>query len=65
MPPYYLYRQKNIAGNFENVGYAKNKKECFDKILLMDSPAFNKAEPTPPAIPKTRLCCFNSIYPKL
>ena len=21
--PYYLYRQKNIAGNFENVGYAK------------------------------------------
>ena len=21
--PYYLYRQKNIAGNFEYVGYAK------------------------------------------
>ena len=20
--PYYLYRQKNMAGNFENVGYA-------------------------------------------
>ncbi|MCR5502385.1 MAG: coproporphyrinogen dehydrogenase HemZ [Lachnospiraceae bacterium] len=23
MDPYYLYRQKNIAGNFENTGYAK------------------------------------------
>ncbi|MCQ2507651.1 MAG: coproporphyrinogen dehydrogenase HemZ, partial [Dorea sp.] len=26
MSPYYLYRQKNIAGNFENVGYAKVDK---------------------------------------
>lgn len=26
MKPYYLYRQKNIAGNFENVGYAKVDK---------------------------------------
>ena len=24
--PYYLYRQKNIAGNFENVGYAEKDK---------------------------------------
>ena len=24
MKPYYLYRQKNMAGNFENVGYAKD-----------------------------------------
>lgn len=24
--PYYLYRQKNIAGNFENVGYAEQDK---------------------------------------
>ncbi len=23
MKPYYLYRQKNISGNFENVGYAR------------------------------------------
>ena len=23
MKPYYLYRQKNMAGNLENVGYAK------------------------------------------
>ena len=26
LKPYYLYRQKNIAGNFENVGYAKLDK---------------------------------------
>ena len=26
LEPYYLYRQKNIAGNFENVGYAKVDK---------------------------------------
>ena len=25
--PYYLYRQKNMAGNFENVGYSKLGKE--------------------------------------
>ena len=24
--PYYLYRQKNMAGNFENVGYAEVDK---------------------------------------
>ena len=26
MSPYYLYRQKNMKGNFENVGYAKVDK---------------------------------------
>ncbi len=26
MGPYYLYRQKNMKGNFENVGYAKVDK---------------------------------------
>ena len=36
MEPYYLYRQKNIAGNFENVGYAKNKKECLYNVLIME-----------------------------
>ena len=25
MEPYYLYRQKNMAGNFENVGYSSGK----------------------------------------
>ncbi len=27
MAPYYLYRQKNMSGNFENVGYARAGKE--------------------------------------
>ena len=27
MMPYYLYRQKNMAGNFENVGYAKHHSQ--------------------------------------
>ncbi len=36
MRPYYLYRQKNIAGNFENVGYAKEGKEGLYNILIME-----------------------------
>ena len=36
MAPYYLYRQKNMSGNFENVGYAK--EGCFGiyNILIME-----------------------------
>lgn len=34
--PYYLYRQKNMAGNFENVGYAKPGKACIYNILIME-----------------------------
>ena len=34
--PYYLYRQKNIAGNFENVGYAKADKAGIYNILIME-----------------------------
>ena len=36
MRPYYLYRQKNIAGNFENVGYAKVDKAGIYNILIME-----------------------------
>lgn len=36
MHPYYLYRQKNMAGNFENVGYAKDGKEGIYNILIME-----------------------------
>lgn len=36
MAPYYLYRQKNIAGNFENVGYAKVDKAGIYNILIME-----------------------------
>ena len=36
MEPYYLYRQKNMAGNFENVGYARPGKEGLYNILVME-----------------------------
>ncbi|HSH35804.1 coproporphyrinogen dehydrogenase HemZ [Schnuerera sp.] len=34
--PYYLYRQKQIMGNFENIGYAKKGKECIYNIKMME-----------------------------
>lgn len=34
--PYYLYRQKNMAGNLENVGYAKPGKAGIYNILIME-----------------------------
>ncbi len=36
LEPYYLYRQKNMAGNFENVGYAAPGKACLYNILIME-----------------------------
>lgn len=36
MIPYYLYRQKNMAGNFENVGYAMPDKLGIYNILIME-----------------------------
>lgn len=36
MHPYYLYRQKNMAGNFENVGYAKEDCDGLYNILIME-----------------------------
>lgn len=36
MSPYYLYRQKNMAGNFENVGYARTGKAGIYNILIME-----------------------------
>ena len=36
MEPYYLYRQKGIAGNFENTGWAVPGKECLYNILIME-----------------------------
>lgn len=36
MVPYYLYRQKNMSGNFENVGYAKEGKFGIYNILIME-----------------------------
>lgn len=34
--PYYLYRQKNMAGNQENTGYAAAGKENLYNILMME-----------------------------
>lgn len=36
MRPYYLYRQKNIAGNLENIGYAAKGKAGIYNILIME-----------------------------
>ncbi len=36
MKPYYLYRQKNMAGSFENVGYAREGKYGIYNILIME-----------------------------
>lgn len=36
MMPYYLYRQKNIPGNMENIGYSVGGKECLYNVLIME-----------------------------
>jgi len=36
MKPYYMYRQKNTLGNFENVGYCKENKECIYNIQIIE-----------------------------
>jgi oxygen-independent coproporphyrinogen-3 oxidase len=34
--PYYLYRQKNILGNLENVGYALKGQDSIYNIMIME-----------------------------
>lgn len=36
LKPYYLYRQKNMSGNGENIGFAKPGKEGLYNILIME-----------------------------
>lgn len=36
LSPYYLYRQKNMTGNLENVGYSRKGLECLYNILIME-----------------------------
>ncbi len=36
MRPYYLYRQKYMTGNLENVGYAKPDTDCLYNIQIME-----------------------------
>ena len=39
MAPYYLYRQKYMAGNLENVGYALPGHECLYNVDMMEETA--------------------------
>lgn len=34
--PYYMYKQKYMSGNLENVGYCKEGKECIYNIHIME-----------------------------
>lgn len=36
MRPYYMYRQKNMLGSFENVGYCLHGKECLYNVEIME-----------------------------
>ncbi|MDO5387874.1 MAG: coproporphyrinogen dehydrogenase HemZ [Clostridia bacterium] len=36
MFPYYMYRQKNMVGNFENVGYCKENCQCIYNVAIME-----------------------------
>ncbi len=36
MIPYYMYRQKNMIGNMENVGYTLKGKECIYNIEMIE-----------------------------
>ncbi len=41
--PYYLYRQKHMAGAFENIGYCKPGKDCIYNVRIMDEHQINIA----------------------
>ena len=36
MHPYYMYRQKYMSGNLENVGFAREGKDCIYNIDIME-----------------------------
>ncbi|PKM51871.1 MAG: coproporphyrinogen dehydrogenase HemZ [Firmicutes bacterium HGW-Firmicutes-7] len=36
LEPYYLYRQKHMVGNFENIGYAKKGHECTYNVEIIE-----------------------------
>ena len=36
MEPYYMYRQKNMVGNMENVGYSRDNLECYYNIQMIE-----------------------------
>jgi len=36
LSPYYMYRQKNMVGNMENLGYSKKGSECIYNIQMIE-----------------------------
>ena len=36
MNPYYMYRQKNMVGNMENVGFSREGKECLYNMQMIE-----------------------------
>ena len=34
LKPYYMYRQKNMVGNMENLGYSRKGAECIYNIEM-------------------------------
>ncbi|MGL5646525.1 MAG: coproporphyrinogen III oxidase [Clostridium sp.] len=36
LEPYYMYRQKNMVGNMENLGYSKKGAECIYNIQMIE-----------------------------
>lgn len=66
MRPYYLYRQKNMRGNLENVGYARSGRACLYNILIMEEmesiEAFGAGASTKYVFPGGRI--ERSISPK-
>ena len=41
--PYYMYRQKQMLGNLENIGYAKKGYECIYNMQIMEEKQSNYA----------------------
>lgn len=41
--PYYMYRQKHMLGNLENIGYAKEGYECIYNMQIMEEKQSNYA----------------------
>ena len=42
--PYYMYRQKHMLGNLENIGYAKEGYECIYNMQIMEEKQSNYAQ---------------------
>ena len=56
--PYYMYRQKNMAGNLENIGFCKNDCECIYNVAIMQEVQTNVALG---AGASTKLICGDKI----